>query len=167
MGFSFGGSGGSSTTTSSQNTSGTSTATKNYSADQQNLQSQLLQTLNGLITSPANNPQIQASQTASADQINGQYSSMGDRLNQYLAQRGFGQSGQAGQAALQTELGRQGALAQNSATYGQAGLNLMTTGLQDALAAAYNPASQTTVSDSSTTGKQNTSNYQLSGGVKF
>jgi hypothetical protein len=127
-----------------------STDTPTYSAGQSSLQGTLLDALTKLLLGGGSSPQLQALQTQSADQINKNFSGVSDRINSFLASRGFGQSGLTGGAALSTELGRQGALAGNTATYGGLSLNQFNTGLADALQFAFaNPGSSKTSSGSS------------------
>lgn len=139
-----------STSTSQDNAAVASSTNKTYTADQTSLQGSLIQALQGLISGSAS-PTVTAAQTASADQINSEYSSVGDRTQKFLAARGFGSSGQAGKSVLQTELGRQGALANNSASYGATGLQLQQQGLQDSLSAAFNNSGTTSTGTSSDT----------------
>ena len=124
------------------NTSSTANATQTptFSAAQTSLQGLLSGALSSLlpqVSSGGISPNVQATETQSANQINQNYSSMGDRMNKFLAARGFGQSGSTGKAALQTELGRQGALAGNASSAAGQQLNLDSTYLSDALMAAY------------------------------
>lgn len=87
-----------------------------YSADQGGLQSTLAQVFQSLLPGAASgglSPNVQNMATANADAINKNYQSLTDRTNRYLASRGFGQSGLVGQNALQTNIARQGDLAQN------------------------------------------------------
>jgi hypothetical protein len=62
-------------------------------------------------------PGTQAMETTSADQINKTSKAGTDRVQQMLASRGLGQSGQSGQATLQGELARESALGTNTANY--------------------------------------------------
>lgn len=172
MGLSLGGS--SSSSKSQTNTSNTSssngTQANTYSAPQTSLQDQLVSTLSSLITGPTS-PAVTAQQTQSADQINSEYSSMGQRMTNFLAARGFGNSGQTGQAEVQTEIGRQGALANNTANYGAEGLNLFQSSLTDALSAAFKNIGSTTANTGSstgqsiTTGSQSGTNWGASAGI--
>jgi hypothetical protein len=59
-------------------------------------------------------------------------------MNRFLASRGFGASGQTGQAGLQTELARQSALGANASSAGALQLNQNNTALSDALNFAFN-----------------------------
>jgi hypothetical protein len=116
MGLSLGGSMGGST---SSSTGSSSTDVKN-SADQQRLQSVLGSTLqnnlaaaNGGVLSPG----TQAMETQASDQINKTSKAGLDQTDQKLAERGFGKSGQTGQATLQSELAREGAQGNNAASF--------------------------------------------------
>ena len=134
--------------------SGTQTSSNSFTPAQTGLQSSLMAALNSLMGGSAS-PAIQSVQTQSADQINSEYSSMGDRMNRFLAARGFGQSGQVGSTALKTELGRQSSLAGNTATYGQMGMNEMNTALSDSLTAAFASPSTTTTNSGTQTNSGN------------
>jgi len=139
MGLSLGG------TSSKSSASGTTANT--YTPGQTDLQSQLMSALGTLlpgITSGSTSPNVTNMETANANQINQNYSAMGDKMNRFLAARGFGQSGSTGKAAMQTELGRQGAQAANlSAGSGQQ-LSLDQSLLNDSLLAAFNQIGNTT-----------------------
>jgi hypothetical protein len=113
-----------------------------------------MSTLLPSVASGGISPNVQATETASADQINKGYSGIGDRMNKFLAARGFGQSGKTGQAALQTELGRQGALAGNASNAAGQQLNLNTTYLSDALNAAFNTPGSNSSGTTSGSGSQ-------------
>jgi hypothetical protein len=136
--------------TSTGSSTAASTSTPGYTPAQTSTQGSILEILNGLMKGSAG-PQVQAMQTQSADQINKGYSGLGERMNRFLAARGFGKSGQAGKVQLDTELGRQGALAGNNANFAKIGLDEQNTALQDALTAAYRPASTTTTGSGNTT----------------
>jgi hypothetical protein len=142
--------------------SGTQTSSNSFSPAQTSLQSSLMAALNSLMGGSAS-PAIQGAQTQSADQINSEYSSMGDRMNRFLAARGFGSSGQVGSTALKTELGRQSSLAGNTATYGQMGLNEMNTALSDSLTAAFASPTTTTTSNGTQTNSGNLAGGAMSG----
>jgi hypothetical protein len=168
LGLSGGVSGGSSQSTQNTNqtstatgaTSGTSTSAPTYSAPQTGLQGSLATALMNILQGNGSSPQVEALQTQAADQINQSYSTTADRMNRFLASRGFGRSGLTGGAQLQTELGRQGALANNNANFAGLALNQWNTGLADALNFAfanpgYSGATTGTTSDTSTsTGTQ-------------
>jgi hypothetical protein len=143
------------TASSTGTTSGTSTnqgsTNATYSGDQGGMQGSLASALEGLISNGGNSPQLQAQQTASADQINKNYANSGTAMNRFLAARGFGSSGKAGNNALQTELGRQSALAQNSASYGATALSNLNTSLSQALQFAFaNPGTMSSGTTSNT-----------------
>jgi hypothetical protein len=118
MGLSLGGSYGSS----NQSATGSSTQANTYSPGQTTLQSQLGSNLSTSL-SDANagvmTPGVTAMKTAAADTINKTSGGLMDRVNSFLAARGFGKSGQTGQAALQGELGRESQLAGNEANFAQ------------------------------------------------
>jgi hypothetical protein len=133
MGGLIGGLGNSAAARTSTGTStSTSTKTPTYSPAQTNTQSSVATLLQNLLGG-GSSPEIQAMQTQSADQINKNYSGLGDRMNKFLAARGFGQSGKVGQMAEQNELSRQGALAGNTSNFANTALNEQNTALSDAL----------------------------------
>lgn len=170
---------------SSTNTSGTSntqtgnqfnnqgSTTPTYTAPQSTLQTNLAQALQTFLSGNGYTPQVQALQTQSADQINQTAKNTGTALQRQFAARGFGQSGPSGQATLQTELARQGNLAQNNANFAGLALNQWNTGLQDALNFAFaNPGQSATTSgtssgtsDTQTTGTSKSSGTQIGAGV--
>lgn len=160
MGFSLGGSYGS--TSSKSSSSGTSTPT--YSGDQSGIQSLLAQAFSSLLPSSTNggiSPNVQAVTTQNADAINKSYTGLGDRMQKFLAARGFGQSGESGKVQLQTELGRQGAIAQNQSGAAGLQLNQGQSLLADALAFAFaNPGQSSTA-----TGSGSSSGFSIGGGV--
>jgi hypothetical protein len=160
VGFSLGGSYGST----SSNSSSTGSQAPTYSGNQSSLQSALaalFQTLAPSMTTGGISPNVAAVQTQNADTINKSYSAMGDRMNRFLAGRGFGQSGETGKAQLQTELGRQGALAGNNSNAGQMQLGLGSSLLSDALMYAFaNPGQFSTA-----TGSGSSSGFSVGGGV--
>jgi len=124
MGLSLGGSYGST----NQQATGTSTTANTYSPTQTALQSQIGGNLSTALTA-ANagtlTPGVAAQKNKAAADINTTSGGTIDRINQFLASRGFGKSGTAGKAALTTELGRQSALAGNEANFAgiQQGVN--------------------------------------------
>jgi hypothetical protein len=135
--------------------------------------STVLQSLLPSVASGGTSPQVQALETQNANQINKTSSTTGDAMQRFLASRGFGQSGQSGQVALQTELGRQAALGANGSN--AAGLQLQQNNqtLADALNFAFNtPGSSTTKTGStfdtgtgSATASGSSSNWGFGGGV--
>jgi hypothetical protein len=101
-------------------------------------------------------------ETQAADQINKQSSGLTDRVNQFLAQRGFGKSGATGKATLQGELGRQAALGANTASFAGMQQNLNSQNLLAALNYAF--TSLGTNAFGKSTGES--SGWDISGGVK-
>lgn len=144
MGFQYGQS-----NTSSQK----SQATQNtYTPEQSSLMASLGNYFQGLIPSLSSgtlSPDVQAQKTASADTINKNSSSLGDRMNRFLSSRGYGKSGVAGKAQLDTELGRQGDLAANESSFAGLQLGQNTQSLLAALNFAMNPTGQTSSGTSS------------------
>lgn len=65
---------------------------------------------NALENEVANGPNITPLATSGTNSINQTYNSIGDRLQQSLSSRGFGNSGASGTASLETNLGRAGAV---------------------------------------------------------
>lgn len=160
MGMSLGGSYGSS----NQSATGTSTTANTYAPGQQGVQTQLGQALGqNLVASQtgALSPGVQAQKTASAGAINKTAGGTLDRVNSFLAARGFGKSGDTGKAALQSELGRQSELAGNEANYAAVQQGLNSTNLMAALNYAFTALGQTAAGTS--TGKS--SGWGISGGV--
>ena len=159
LGGLIGGQGTNSSSQGSSVTNGTgsasSTSSPTFSVGHAGLQGILSNVLSSLVPSVASgglSPNVQALQTQSANQINQNYASLGQRLNRFLAARGFGQSGQVGQAALQTDLGRQGALANNNANYSGLQLQQNNSLLSDALQYAFAAPGSTSASTTSSTG---------------
>lgn len=93
-------------TTASTGTSGGSSAST-FSPLQTAMQGSTAGALQNFIT---NGPNLTPAMTTGTDAINSTYKGIGDRLQQSLASRGFGNSGASGTAALQTEVGRAGAV---------------------------------------------------------
>jgi hypothetical protein len=132
MGLNFGGT--------STNSNASAQTTPTFSTAQGGLQGALTTFLSNLmpsVTSGTTSPNVQATQTATDNQTNQNYSAIGTRMNRFLAARGFGQSGQAGQTQLQTELARQGQLGTNASSAASTQLGLDSSYLSDALAAAF------------------------------
>src|SRR5450631_2300451 len=96
---------GTSSSTSTDTTSGTST--NSYSPLQLAMQGQTAGALGNLITK---GPDRTAAATTGTQAINQTYKGIGDSLQQSLAARGFGNSGASGKVALQTGIGRAGAV---------------------------------------------------------
>jgi hypothetical protein len=146
--------------------SATGTTANTYTPGQTDLQSSLMQALSTLlpgITSGATSPNVTNMQTANANQINQNYAGVGDQMNRFLAARGFGQSGSTGKAAMQTELGRQGALAQNASDASGQQLNLDQSLLSDSLLAAFNQIGNSSSQNGTSAG----SNWGASGAASF
>ena len=136
----FGASGGASSSSTDTKGTGSQTTATQYAPGQMSLQDLLMKAFAAMVPGMATgtlSPNVQATETAGADQINKSYSTVGDRANRFLAARGFGKSGQVGKAALDTEVGRQGALAQNYTSAAGLQLNQNSAYLSDALAAAF------------------------------
>lgn len=164
--------------TATANAAGTKSGqdTSTYSGQQTDLQTMLSQVFASLLPSTASggiSPNVQALQTAGANSINSTAASSGDKMNRFLASRGFGQSGQVGQSQLQTELGRQSALGANASAASGLQLQQNNTALQSALNFAFaNPGKSSTGSttDTGTTSENTTQNtdatsYKFGGGV--
>jgi hypothetical protein len=148
--------GGSTGGTSSSSTANSNT-TPTYSQGQSQVQGLLSSLMTTLLPSVGNgsmSPNVAATTTANADQINQNYSAMGDRMNKFLAARGFGQSGTTGTTALKTELGRQSAQGANLAAGAGNQLGLDSTYLSDALQLAFANPGNTANGSTSGTGSQ-------------
>jgi hypothetical protein len=144
MGLSLGG-----TKTSSQASGSTANT---YSAGQSSLQDSLMSAFSQLLPGVASgsmSPNVTNMETANANSINQNYQGVGDQMNRYLAARGFGQSGSTGKAAMQTELGRQGALAQNASSASGQQLSFDQSLLSDALGAAFQNTGNTSTGTNS------------------
>ena len=166
MGFSMGGS--SQKSQQQQTSSGTTANT--YSPDQTTLQTTLAGGLGNLLSgvfSGSTSPDVTAMKTASADTINKNYSSLGDRINRFLAARGFGKSGTAGQNALQTELSRQGDLATNESNFAGLQLQQNAQSLLAALNFALTPMGTSTNSSQFGSGSSSGSNWGFDASASF
>lgn len=142
LGISIGGSGGGQSSQSST----TGTTSNTYTAGQTGLMQLLGNYFQSLVPSQQAgtlSPDVQAQKTSSADAINKNYSSLGDRMNRFLSSRGYGKSGVAGKSQLQTELARQGDLAGNESNFAGIQLGQNQTQLLAALSYAFNPIGQT------------------------
>ena len=121
MGLSFGG--GSSQSATNQ----TATQNKTFSPGQTSLQDQLGKSLSSVLTASDTgtlSPGVTAQKTQAADNINKTAGGLTDRVNSFLAARGFGKSGATGKATLQGELGRESQLAGNEANFAQVQQNV-------------------------------------------
>lgn len=160
MGFSLGGSYGSTSSNSQSNQSQANT----YSEGQKDLQDSLAKAFQSFlpgVTGGGTTPNVAAVQTQNADTINKSYGGLGDRMTRFLASRGFGSSGETGKVALQTELGRQGALAENNSAAAGLQLNQNSSWLQQALQFAFNQIGGSAAS----TGSGSSSGFSLGAGV--
>jgi hypothetical protein len=134
--------------TNSYSSTNTGTSTPTYTAPQTGLQGDLASTLTKKL---AGGPDVTPYAVAGTDAINKTYKGIGDRLMQSLAARGFGNSGLTGTAALQTELGRAGAIGGLQGQLNEQALQQQNDTIEQALRAAY--ANPGTTSTSSTAGK--------------
>jgi hypothetical protein len=135
-------------TTGSTGTSGTSSNT--YTAPQQALQGQALGTISSNLQNGIN---LAPLETSGANSINQTYNSIGQNLNQTLASRGFGQSGAVGEGALQTQLGRAGAIGSMTSNLQGYAIQQQQSQLQDALQGAFTPTGSSNTGYSSTLGQ--------------
>jgi hypothetical protein len=102
-------------------------------------------------------------ETTSADQINKTAKAGTDRVQQMLAARGLGQSGQTGQATLQGELARESALGTNTANYAGMQSQMNSQNLLAALNYAFTSLGST--ASGTSTGKS--SQWGLGAGASF
>lgn len=150
----------------STDSSSTGASGNTYTSGQSSLQDQLMAAFSKLLPGVASgsmSPNVTNMQTAKADQINQNYSGLGDKMNRFLAARGFGQSGQTGKAAMQTELGRQGALAANASAASGEQLNLNQSILSDSLLGAFNAIGAT----GNTTGSSSGTSFGVGASAKI
>jgi hypothetical protein len=160
MGLSLGGSTSSGSSNSTTSNNGTTATT--YSQGQSSLQSQLMQAFSSMLPGVSNgglSPNVQNMETANANQINQNYSTVGDQMNRYLAARGFGKSGSVGKAAEQTELSRQGALGTNASNASGQQLSFDQSLLTDSLAAAFAGMGSSTSNNGTSSGSSSGSNF--------
>ena len=108
-------------------------------------------------------PGTVAQETQADDQINKTSSGLTDRVNAFLAQRGFGKSGATGTATLQGELGREGAIGNEAATADAQQNTLNSTNLL----AALNYAFTSLGSSSSGASSGNSSGWGFGGGASI
>lgn len=160
MGFSLGGSYGSTSSNSKSNSSQSSTYTPGQS-DIQDALARAFKTLLPGVTGGGISPNVTALQTQNADTINKTDTGLAGRMQKFLAGRGFGSSGESGKVALSSELGRQSDLAANNT--GAAGLQLSQNNstLQQMLQFAFNQIGLT----GSQSGSGSASGYSVGGGV--
>ena len=148
MGLSLGGSYGSS----KSSATGSNTTANTYSGDQSGLQSDLGKSLStNLKAADAGSmtPGVVAQKTAAADTINKTSSGLMDRVQSFLSARGFGKSGAAGQATLQSELGRESDLAANEANFAGVQQGVNTQNLMASLNYAFQQLGMTEAGSSS------------------
>ena len=160
MGASLGASGGG-TSSSSQ---ASSNIANTYSAPQTGIQTDLGKALSTDLTASSGGvltPGSAAGLTSANDATNKTASGLTSRINQFLAARGFGKSGQTGQATLQGELGRESQIGTNTANAYAGQNNLNTSNLLAALNYAF------TSLGSSATGQTSgsSSSWGVAGGV--
>lgn len=170
VGLSLGASQSGATDSKSTNASTAGATSNTYSPWQTTLQALLGGTLSNQITGATTgteSPDVKALQAQSDNQINANYSSLGTNLNKSLASRGFGDSGTTGSAALQTELGRQGAIANNQGNFAGLQLNQNQGFLSDALAAAFNSMGQTNNQNSNSNSNENSTGWGFKEGAGF
>lgn len=162
MGLSFGGGSSSGTQQSNQNQNYV------YSGPQQSLQSQLGGTLAqdlGAASSGSLSPGVLAGETSADNQINQSGQAALTRTQQQLAARGFGPSGQTGQATLQSALNTQNNIADETGVAQQQQQNLNTSNLLAALNYAFTSLGQNGSSSGSSSGSN--FNWGASGAAAF
>jgi hypothetical protein len=172
MGLSYGQSSGQ--TSSSGTTASTGSQQNVYAPGQTALRGQVGGTLSQDLTA-ANagtlSPGVTAMETNAADQINKTSSGLTDRVNQFLAQRGLGKSGQTGKATLEGELGRESQLGTNAATFAGQQTNLNQQNLLAALNYAFSSlgsnVNQTGTTSGTGTSKGTSFGAQVSGSYAF
>jgi hypothetical protein len=165
MGLSLGGSMGGSSSQSTANSAGTTANT--YSPGQSALQTALLSAFSSIIpgmSTGALSPNVAAAATGSANAINQTGASTLQRVNQFLASRGMGGSGQSGQADLATSLNTASNLGANQSAAAGQQLGLTSGYLTDALGAAFNPSGQTTSNSGSTKGSGSSYGFGVGAG---
>ena len=164
MGLNYGQSSGSTTGSQSGQTAGV------YSPGQTALQTQLGSSLStNLADANAGvmSPGVTAEKTAAADTINKTSGGLMDRVNSFLAARGFGKSGQTGQAALQGELGRESQLGGNEANFAQVQQGVNSQNLLASLNYALTNMGMTSSGTSSGTSKNSNFGAQASAAFSF
>ena len=133
--------------TGATSTSGSSTPT--FSPLQSALQGSTAGALQNYIT---RGPNLTPALTAGTENINETYKGIGDRLQQSLASRGFGNSGASGTAALQTETGRAGAVGGLQSQLQQAAMQQQLQALGQASSFGFAAPGSTNTGSSSTAG---------------
>jgi hypothetical protein len=160
MGASLGGAfgGTSSTATGTSSTSGT------YSPSQSGIQGQIGSNLSTDLTAANSGtltPGTTAMETQAADQINKTSGGLKDRVQQFLAARGMGKSGQTGQTELQGELQRENAIGSNAATFAGQQQQLNSSNLLAALNYAFSALGSSSMGKTTGSG----TSWGVSGGV--
>ena len=156
MGLSLGGSYGSSDSKS------TGTSANTYTPGQSDLQTTLTKAISTMlpgVTSGGISPNVQAMQTQNANTINKTDTGLASRMQKFLSQRGFGQSGESGKVALQSELGRESDLAANNSGAAATQVSQNNGWLSTALNAAFNAIGGSGSSTGSSSG------FQVGGGA--
>ena len=110
-------------------------------------------------------PDLTPAMTAGTDSINTTYKGIGDRLQQSLASRGFGNSGASGTAALQTEVGRAGAVGGLQAQLETAAQQQQLSALQGATGFSFAAPGTTTTGSSSSAGSFTNPGSAFAGGL--
>jgi hypothetical protein len=164
MGLSYGQSSGQTSGTTSQSQSGV------YSPGQTAIQNQVGTNLSSDLAAAAGGtltPGTVAQETAADDQVNKTASGLTDRVNSFLAARGFGKSGSTGKATLEGELGREGQIGNNAATFAGQQNGLNQSNLLAALNYAFTQLGSTATG--ATSGSSSGSNFgaQVSGSYSF
>ncbi len=162
MGLSLGGA----ASQTSSNATASSTQANTYAPSQTALQGELgsdlstnLKAAQGGVLTPGTTAEL----TSANDATNKTASGLTSRINQFLAARGFGKSGQTGQATLQGELGRESQIGTNTANAYASQNNLNTSNLLAALNYAF-----TSLGSSATgTSSGSSSGTAEGGGLKF
>ena len=157
MGLNFGGT--------KQAANSNSSQSNTYTEGQSSIQDMLAKAFSAMmpgVTGGGITPNVAAVQTAGADQINKTSAGLGDRMNRFLAARGFGQSGDSGKVALNTELGRESALGANASAASGLQLQQNNGWLSDALNFAFSKIGGT--ASGSSTGNSSGWGVSASGG---
>jgi hypothetical protein len=168
MGAGLGASYGSTKSSSTATGTSTGTSSNTYSAPQKSLQDELGSSLSSSLDASNKgtlSPGVKAEKNAAADQINKTSGGLLDRVNSFLAARGFGKSGATGKAALSSELGRESDLGANEANFAQVQQTQNSSNLMAALQYAFQQLglTQDTSETGTTSGKS--SGFQVGGGV--
>lgn len=148
-------------------TSGQSDTTATKSPYQQAVQPDIFAALHSYLTDPMK--AVNPARMAARGQVNQNYSGLPDRLRQQFLTTGGGKSGKMGQAQLQSELGRSGALAgvDNAAAVQASQLPMTAAQLAEAFLGINmgqsTSANQTTANSGTSSGSE--SGWDISGGI--